>query len=275
MIIDTHSHVNFNVYKNDADEVIRRSLVSDTWMIVVGTDYKSSTKAIELANKYEKGVYVTVGLHPTSFLFSGDEADFSDKEMFNIQAYEKLAKFDKVVAVGEIGLDYYHLEKDEKLKERKQEQAEIFFKQLLLATDNGLPAVIHCRDAHKDMISILTDFKKTYKDRLATNKPWAVIHCFSGNEEQAWKYFNLGVIISFTGLITFNSQWEELIRKMPMDKFLVETDAPFMTPVPNRGKRNEPEYVKYVVEKIAKIKDVPVKRIEEAARDNTKRIFGI
>ena len=130
LIIDTHTHVNFNVFKDDADEVIRRSLSDETWMILVGSEYKTSKRALEYANKYEKGVYAAVGLHPTHVSTGdviGEDYEFSAKgEEFNLDAYEKLAKFQKVVAIGEIGLDYYHFPKNEPVEEVKKKQKEVF-----------------------------------------------------------------------------------------------------------------------------------------------------
>src|SRR3989339_671073 len=212
MYIDTHSHINFNNFKDDADKVIQNSLSEQTWMIVVGADYKTSKRALDYANKYEKGVYVAVGLHPMH-----------------------------------IGHDAAHI---------KETQKKVFWEQLLLARRADLPVIVHCRQAHDDMIEILKEFKKEYRDLISVDKPWVVMHCFSGDEDLAWQYFSLGFIISFTGLITFSQQWDDLIRKLPSHKFMIETDCPFMTPEPHRGQKNEPIYVKYVAKRIAEIKNL-------------------
>ena len=244
MLIDTHAHVNFDFFKKDADEVIRRALNEKVWMINVGTKYKTSKRALALANKYEKGVYAAVGLHPIHLFETradGEDYSFNTRaEVFNYDIYEKLAKFEKVAAIGEIGLDYYHIDKNIDVNLIKETQKKAFYEQLLMARRLDLPVIIHCRQAHDDMFNCLKSFRKEYADLIPKNRPWGVMHCFSGNEDLAWKYFGLGLIVSFTGLITFSRQWDDLIRRLPKDKFMLETDCPFMTPEPFRGQRNEP-----------------------------------
>jgi len=279
MLIDTHAHVNFSAFKDDADEVIRRSLANDTWMILVGSETKTSKRALEYANKYEKGVYAAVGLHPMhthAQKASGDDYDFTTKgEDFSYDVYEKLAQFKKVVAVGEIGLDYYNIDITADAAAVKQKQKEIFKEQLRLANNLNLPAIIHCRQAHDDMLEILKTFKKDYKASLPKDKFWGVMHCFSGDEELAWQYFGLGLNISFTGLITFSAKWDDLIRRIPNDKFMVETDCPYMTPEPFRGQRNEPVLVKKVAERMAEIKNLSYERIAEISTNNARKFFNI
>jgi TatD DNase family protein len=276
MFIDTHAHINFKAFEKDGDEAIRRSLDNDTAMILVGSDFKTSKKALDYANKYEKGVYAAIGLHPIHTC-EGEyaEGQFFKVEEFNYDNYEKLAGFEKVVAIGEIGLDYYHLNHNSHMIISKKKQEKIFISQLELAHSLNLPAIIHCRQAHDDILAVLKDFKKEYKDNLPKDRPWGVMHCFSGDEDLAWKYFSLGLIISFTGLITFSKQWDNLIRKLPLDKFMVETDSPYMTPEPFRGKRNEPVLVKYVAKRIAEIKNLSVEKIAQATTENAKKIFNI
>lgn len=279
MLIDTHSHVNFNFFKNDADDVIRRALDEQIWMINVGADYKTSNRALDYANKYEKGVYAAIGLHPMhleSFRAESDDYDFETRgEDFNYDIYEKLGKFEKAVAIGEIGLDYYHLEQSADTKKFKTKQKDAFVKQLILARRLDLPVIIHCRQAHDDMIRILTDFRKEYRDLIPVGRSWGVMHCFSGDDDLAWKYFSLGLIISFTGLITFSKQWDDLIRKLPMDKFMIETDCPFMTPEPYRGQRNEPSFVGYVAKRMAEIRGSTVEKVAETTTQNARQLFKI
>ena len=279
MLIDTHAHVNFSFFKKDADEVIQRTLNEKVWMINVGTEYKTSKRAIEMANKYEKGVYAAVGLHPIHLFETradGDGYGFNTRaEIFNYDIYEKLAKFEKVVAIGEIGLDYYHVDKNVDISLIKETQKKTFFEQLLMARKLDLPVIIHCRQAHDDMLDCLKNFRKEYADLIPKNRPWAVMHCFSGNEDLAWKYFSLGLIISFTGLITFSRQWDDLIRRLPRDKFMLETDCPFMTPEPFRGTRNEPLHVKYIAKRIAEIKNLAESRINEISTENARKFFNI
>ena len=275
MYIDTHSHVNFSAFSDDAFDVIQRSLENETWMILVGSDYKTSKKALDLANKYQKGIYAAVGLHPIHTQEIEEGGNMMPGEEFNYEFFEKLAKFEKVVAIGEIGLDYYHVDPKSDIQAVKNKQKEVFIQQLKLAANLGLPVIIHCRQAHDDMLSILKDFKREYKDLLPKNKPWAVMHCFSGNEDLAWQYFSLDVIISFTGLITFSKQWDDLIRKLPLNKVLIETDCPFMTPEPYRGQRNEPLLVSYVANRIAEIKNLTIERVAEATTENAREMFDI
>ena len=279
MLIDTHAHVNFSAFKDDADEVIRRALAADTLMILVGSETKTSKRALEYANKYEKGVYAAVGLHPMHTheqKAEGDDYDFTTREEeFSYDVYEKLAQFKKVVAIGEIGLDYYHIDKKSDIAAVKEKQKEIFLQQLKLAKNLKLPVIIHCRQAHDDMLEILKKFRKEYKDTMVKDKVWGVMHCFSGDEELAWQYFSLGLDISFTGLITFSAQWDDLIRRLPNDKFMIETDCPYMTPEPFRGQRNEPILVKKVAERIAQIKNLSFERVAELSTINAKKLFNI
>ncbi|MBU1870888.1 MAG: TatD family hydrolase [Patescibacteria group bacterium] len=279
MFIDTHAHINFNEFKSDGNEVIRRSLDNETWMILVGTEYKTSKRALEYANKYEKGVYATVGLHPihlSEIKVIGEDHNFvSRQEDFNYDIYEKLAQFKKVVGIGEIGLDYYHINSTVDLLINKKKQQEVFLNQLTLACNLHLPVIIHCRQAHDDMIEILKKFKKDFNNQLPKNKSWGVMHCFSGDEDLAWRYFSLGLMISFTGIITFSAKWDDLIRKAPIDKIIIETDCPFMTPEPFRGQRNEPLLVKYIAARIAEIKNLNLERIADITTNNARILFNI
>lgn len=279
MLIDTHSHINFNMFRDDADQVVQNSLAEDIWMIVAGADYKTSKRALDYANKYERGVYAAVGLHPTHLFpmeAEGDDYDYKTYgEEFHYDIYEKLAKFEKTVAIGEIGLDYYHFAKDVDVSEQKEKQQEVLYQQLLLARRLDLPVIIHCRQAHDDMVAVLTAFKKEYRELVPTGRPWGVMHCFSGDEDLAWKYFNIGLIVSFTGLITFSRQWDDVIRRLPSDKYMIETDCPYMTPEPFRGQRNEPMLVKYIAKKIAEIKNLSEEKIGNDTTRNARNLFGI
>ena len=279
MFIDTHAHVNFRAFKNDADEVIKRALENDTWMILVGSEYRTSRRAIDYANKFEKGVYAAIGIHPIHLHpmeFSEEEEEVSATgEEFNYDMYEKLTTFEKVVAIGEIGLDYYHLPKNLDIEAVKNKQKKVFLEQVALGRSKDLPIIIHCRDAHDDMLAILKEFKRKNKDLFpADGRPWGVMHCFYGSEDLAWQYFNLGLLVSFTGLITFTGQTDSLLRKVPLHKFMVETDCPFMAPEPFRGKRNEPMLVKYVAARIAEAKGLTVDKIADVTTKNARELFN-
>jgi len=273
MLIDTHSHINFKAYKNDADKVIQRAFDNDIWQVVVGSELKTSQRAIEYAEKYDKGVYAAVGLHPFHVWEHEVETDeYSMKakgQLFDIDDYNKLLESKKVVAVGEIGLDYFHLQDDKDKDDIIMTQKHEFQKQLRYAYDKNLPCIVHCRAAHDDVLEFFNELSS--KNKL----PKVVMHCYSGDLEQAKKYLDLGCLISFTGLITFSHDWDEVIKWLPLEKMMVETDCPYMTPEPFRGKRNEPLYVKYVAEKIAELKGVGFEEVAEVTTRNAKEFFGI
>lgn len=283
MLIDTHAHVNFNAFKEDADEVIRRSLAEQTWMVLIGTEIKTSNRGLNFANKYDRGVYAAVGLHPVHLEAGpvdtgelGAESGFIARgEDFDYDSYEKLARFEKVVAIGETGLDYYHIDPKQDASAIKKKQQEVFAQQLLLARSVDLPVIIHCRQAHDDIYEILKDFRQEYGHLIPTDRPWGVMHCFSGDEDLAWKYFKLGLLISFTGLITFSQKWDDLIRKIPLTKLMIETDSPYMTPEPYRGQRNEPLLVKEVAARIADIKSIKPDKVAEITTATARSFFRI
>lgn len=280
---DTHAHVNFKDFRDDADEVIRRSLDNNTWMVLVGSEYKTSGRALVYANKYESGVYAAVGLHPNQLEeivahtsdANGSMQYMTTGEEFNYDTYEKLAKSEKTVAIGEIGLDYYHLDLSSDIAAIKKKQKIVLLEQLRLARSLGLPVIIHCRQAHDDLLPLLQEFKKENRDTIPTDRPWGVIHCFSGDENLAWEYFKLGLMISFTGLVTFSQMWDDLIRKIPLEKIMIETDCPYMTPEPYRGQRNEPLLVQYVAGRIAEIKGMKLEKVAEITTANARMFFGI
>lgn len=247
-LFDSHCHPQFPHYDKDREEIIKRTLKEGVFMICVGTDYQTSLKAIELAQRYE-GIWATVGLHPNDNL----------GEKFDSGSYEKLLNQKGVVGFGEIGLDYYRTEKQEDQKFQKER----FEKQLGLAKKTKKPLVIHCRDAHQEMLNILDSNLK------------GVIHSFTGTLEEAKKYLDLGFYLGFNGIITFANQYDEVVRYAPLEKILLETDAPYLTPLPFRGKRNEPLYVRYVAEKIAQLKGLSYSQVAEQTFKNTKGLFGI
>lgn len=281
MFIDTHCHLNFKDFKEDFLEVINRSIKNDVFMIVVGSEIKTSTRSVQLANSFSEGVYSAVGLHPIhlqDILIKNDndngKYEFRSRaENLIIADYQNLINSsEKVVAVGEIGLDYYHIEakSEDEIKKVKDLQKKVFIEQLNLAWENDLPVIIHCREAHEDLYEILENF---YKQKNI-KKEWGVIHCFSGDYDLAQKYFALNLKISFTGLITFNNQWDEVIKKSPLDKIMIETDAPYLAPIPYRGQRNEPIFVKEVAQKIANLKNMDVKEVEVQIFSNSINFFS-
>ncbi|NCF75358.1 MAG: YchF/TatD family DNA exonuclease [Xanthomonadaceae bacterium] len=279
MLIDIHTHTNFKDFKNDYKKVIKRALKNNTWLINVGSQISTSERAVKIANEYQEGVYAIIGLHPIHledfYVNEGDIQFKSRKENFDYNSYKKLAKNKKVVAIGEIGLDYFHIKdrvigkiSDEQIKKTKEKQKEIFIKQFELAQELNLPVMIHCREAHQDLIKILQKLKIDYP------KARGVIHCFNQDLSTAKKYFNLGFLISFTGIITFAKGFD-WIKDIPENRFMVETDAPYLTPNPHRGERNEPIYVKYIVRKIAEIRNTSFENIAKITTQNAKNFFQI
>lgn len=280
MLIDSHAHVNFSAYKEDADEAIKRALDNDTWIINVGSQYSTSKRAVEIAQKYERGVYAVIGLHPLhlqemkiDYSEVDSQAVFKTRaEEFDCDKYRELAKSPKVVAIGEAGLDYWYRPKTKaKIAEFKEKQKEVFLKQLNLAKELSLPIVLHCRLANDDL---LDTFKKN-----AFSGTKGVIHCFAGTFEQAQKYMELGFYIGFTGLIFKKieglPEWQEIIERIPLEKILVETDCPYLTPPPFEGERNEPLYVKYIAQKVAEIKNITFEEVAKATCKNTRELFRI
>jgi len=271
MLIDSHAHLNFNTFKKDSDKIIQKCLDNDVWMVNIGTQYDTSKKAVEIAEKYPEGVSASVGLHPihleTGLVKIKDDAEeisFKSKEEdFDYDKYRELAKSSKVVAIGEIGLDYWYKPKTKgRLAEFKRRQREVFLKQVELARELNLPVVIHCRLAFGDILDILPSGVR------------GVIHCFTGNTEQLEKFLEKGFYIGFTGII-FKLDLDEVIKKTPLDRLLIETDCPYLSPPPYQKERNIPLYVKYVAQRIAEIKGVSFDEIGEASTQNAKALFKI
>ncbi len=282
MLIDTHCHVHFNAYKEDSDEVIRRAFDNGVWMITVGTQKDTGKNGIAAAEKYNTGLWASIGLHPNhlySTVIDEEEgpAFMSRSEEFEYAFYKNLAQSSKkVVAIGECGLDYYRIPEKLDLNKIKAKQQQVFREHIKLATELNLPLIVHVRDAHEDVINILHD--EIHQRNLPKR---GVIHCYSGTWEHAKKYFDLGFLISFTGTIMFGVKkgqpdiLREVIEKSPLDKIMVETDSPYLTPPPHRGKRNEPSYVRAVAEHIAKIKSIDFERIAEETTRNATALFNL
>lgn len=249
-MFDTHSHIQYNKFDDDRVEVLQRAKDAGVKMICVGTDYDMSVKAIELATVHES-IWASVGLHPN------DNLD----EKYDGNKYEELAKHPKVVAIGEIGLDYYRTPDEEQQRIQKAR----FQEQISLAVRLNKPLIIHCREAHKDMIEILSQNPDAR----------GVIHSFTGTREEAQKYLELGFYIGLNGIITFTDQYNEIVENIPLKRILLETDAPFLTPIPHRGKRNEPSYVKFVAERIAEIKKLSLAEVESVTDMNAKELFNL
>jgi TatD DNase family protein len=274
MLVDTHAHVNFKDFKDDKSEVIKRALDNEIWMINIGSQFSTSERAVKIAENYKVGVYAAVGLHPVHLsaknfqdeIMGQEKIKFEPRsEEFKKQTYLKLAQNKKVIAIGEVGLDYFHN------KDNKEVQKKIFEDQIDLACELNLPTIIHCREAHKDAIEILRNKAKEHGERLK-----GVMHCFSGGTEEARIYIEeLGLYLGFNGIITFSRNYDEILKKISLENVLVETDCPYLTPVPFRGKRNEPLYVQYVAKKIAEIKEINLEKIIKKTTENAKKLFNL
>lgn len=274
MIIDTHSHLNFNAYRKDLDEVVKRTFESGIWVINVGSKYETSKKAVEIAKNYEKGMYASIGLHP---IYAGagfikiktdpEEGEFLVKEEeLDLKNYEELAKSEKVKAIGEIGLDYYYKPKTTlKLKLFKEKQKEVFERQLGLANKLDLPVILHCRMAHQDMIKALKEYGINMK---------GVVHCFTGTIEEARQYMDLGLYIGLNGII-FKLNMDEVVKNVPLEKILVETDCPYLTPPQEKKKRNEPAFITHVIKRIAELKGESFEDIAYKTTENARKLFNI
>lgn len=318
--IDCHTHVNFAAYDEDREDVIQRTLDSNTWMVNVGTQKDTSESAVNLAEQYEKGVYAIVGIHPihtdTSFHDSDELGDngkennsftptpvlkdgvsdnskekeaakqggndmgniktgvsafnargFTSRgEAFDEEYYTKLAQHPKVVGIGETGLDYFRAE-----KESVEKQRESFIKHIELANKLEKPLMLHIRPSKEDT--------ESYKDALALLKQYAKVpgnaHFFAGSTEDAKGFLDLGYSVSFTGVITFTHDYDEVIKYVPLESILSETDAPYVTPTPHRGKRNEPVYVQEVVKRVAEIQGKPFEDVKRVMVENAFRFFGL
>lgn len=282
-LIDTHCHVHFQAYRDDYDSVIRDALEEGVGMITIGTQRDTSRRGVEVSAEYETGVWCSVGLHPNHLFpvhIDEDEHPFLTREEdFDYAYYRSLCASDKVVAIGECGLDYFRLpaDRDEAMMKRKQE--EVFRLHLDLADEMDKPVVCHIRDAHDETIAILKEYLSAGK--LARR---GVVHCFTSHADHARQYVELGFRVSFTGIITFPAKksdpslqerlWDA-VRAVPLDMLLVETDAPYLTPDPHRGARNLPQYVEFVAQKVADLKGVSVDEVSRQTTANAVALFGL
>ena len=282
MLVETHAHLDYPDFVHDLDGVLRRATEAGvTRVVTIGTSIESSRRAIDLAERYP-AVYATVGVHPT-YVQEAEEDVFTP--------LRKLAKHPRVVAIGETGLDYHRLPSEEVAKEKqvqvmtalrtetdeeieaqirdgayKSKQVSLFEQQLDLAVELGLNAVIHQRDAWEDTLKVMQPY---------TGKLRGVLHCFGGSLDQANEVLDLDHLVSFTGIVTFKNgaAVREVAAQIPLWKFMVETDCPYLAPVPFRGKRAEPAHTRIVAEAIAAARDVPLEEIAEATTETAEGFF--
>ena len=255
-LIDSHAHIQTAEFAVDVAKVIQRAQEAGVEKIVVvggAGDLSSNDAALALANSYS-GLFATVGMHPH------DAKEVSDKEL---ERLHQLAGGSKVVAVGETGLDYYYDHSP------RQVQIELFCRFIHMARQTELPLVVHNRDAHREVAALLR--------REGNGNLRGVIHCFTGDYEAAKEFLDLGFYLSFTGIITFKNAdpLRDVVRQLPLDRILVETDSPYLAPVPHRGKRNEPAFVRFVAETIAAVRGITLEEVAEATCRNARNLFGI
>lgn len=254
MLFDTHAHLNATQFEEDVVEVIERAKSENvSHIVVVGFDRETITRAMELTEQYDM-IYAAVGWHPV------DAIDMTDEDLDWIK---QLAAHPKVVAIGEMGLDYYWD------KSPKEIQQEVFRKQIRLAKEVKLPIIIHNREATEDVVKILQEEN--------AGEVGGIMHCFTGSLETAEQCMKMNFYLSFGGPVTFKNakKPKEVVKEIPMDFLLIETDCPYLTPHPFRGKRNEPSYVKYVAEQIAELKGLTFEEVAKKTSDNAMKLFGI
>ncbi|HEY4511136.1 MAG TPA: TatD family hydrolase [Candidatus Paceibacterota bacterium] len=259
---DAHTHLHDKAFDSDRAEVWGRMKECGVRAITVGTDLETSRKALSLAREHEE-LWAAIGLHPND----------NKEEEFNPHAYAELAEDSKVVAIGECGLDYYRGGEDGKKRQKNTFEAQIAF-----AVAHDKPLMIHCRpsthgegtDAHEDTLAILAREKEKHGEKIR-----GVIHFFTAGPNIATRYLGLGFYLSFPGVVTFTEMYDESVRTAPLNRIFSETDAPYAAPMPYRGKRNEPSYVRFTLEHLAQLKSVPPEDMRAHIGENAKTLFGI
>ncbi len=275
-LIDVHSHVQFAAYEGKGDAVIKRALDENIWVVNVGTQKDTSWAGVVMAEGYKEGVYATVGLHPihtsrsyhdTKELGGGESAKafVSKGEKFDFDFYKELGKNKKVVAVGECGLDYYRLD-----KETKGKQIKVFEVQIELAKEIEKPLMIHCREAFGDLVEVLQKNKSSLREDCP-----GINHFFTGSKENAKDLMDLGFYFSFGGVLTFTRDYDDLVKYIGLERIVLETDAPYITPIPHRGERNEPLFVKHTAQKLAEILGKDLEGVQTKTTENAARVLNL
>ncbi len=278
MMIDSHCHIQFKATQKDLSEILLRCQQANMKLNVVGTQFDTSKKAIALAEQHDY-VYASVGLHPIqeySVPVQEEGDSFVTRgEQFDPEAYEALAIHPKVIAIGETGLDRYHIPEGPLGEQVFAQQKEVFLQHAALAKKVGKPLVMHVRDAHEDMLTLLESMHENIN---------GVIHCYTGNWQQAQRYLALGVYLGFTGVVTYppkkldpepQESLLEVIDNIPLEKLLVETDSPYLAPQQYRGKKSEPWMVQDVIAFIAKRRGTSEEVIRAASVENAETLFGM
>jgi len=270
VIFDAHTHIQFPAYDKDREEVIKRAREAGVKMITVGTNFETSKEGVDVAEKHPDDIWATVGFHPShageDWYHDKKEVRKGEQEEFDIDKFRELAAHPQVVAIGECGLDYYRGDQNKKAQE------EVLKQQIKLAEETNKPLMIHCRpgkdsdDAYEDLLKII---------EIEDVKPKTTIHFFVGSLAVAKKLLAAGCYFTFGGVITFVRDYDEIIKHIPLEKIMLETDAPYVSPEPHRGKRNEPAYVIEVGKKLAEIKGISYEKAAAQTTANVKEVFTL
>ena len=292
MFIDTHAHVNFNAFKEDGEEVLRRCFEDGMSVVNVGSQYSTSKRAIEYAHKFanfskvqpsdegstfEGGIYAAIGIHPVHLKKGSfthiDPEELTEQEItttgetFDYVKYLELARDEKVVAIGEVGLDYHHFEEGDNVDFLKNLQKETLLKFIQLANEVQKPIMIHCWDGYEDLLEILE------KNPVAKK---GIIHSFIGSYKTANKFIAIGYKLGLNGIITYGDGYDRLIKEIDLKNIVLETDCPYLTPRPlEKGTRNEPLFVSHVAQKIADVKNISLEDVAKVTSQNAKEILGL
>lgn len=260
MLFDSHAHLNFQAFQDDWREVIDDCQNKNIWMVNIGSQYETSKKAVEIAEKYENGVYAAIGIHPTH--------THESEHVFDYQKYADLVKSSKkIVAVGETGIDFYHSTKYFEI------QKDAFLKHIRLAQEYDVALVIHGRNSKDGTMNCYKEILEIVKKEKVAR---AVVHCFLGSSEDARVFLDLGFYIGVTGIVTFSSakDLQKTVKEViPLEQLFIETDCPYLAPEPFRGKRNQPQYVEYVARKVAELKNEEYEKVAQITFENAKKLF--
>lgn len=258
MLFDSHAHVNFKAFDDNWQDVISDCQKNNIWMTNVGSQYETSLKAVSIAGQYETGVYASVGIHPVH----------ANKVAFEKQRFDSMIRSsDKVVAIGECGIDFFHNQ------DHFDIQKEQFIQQIQLANEHNLALIIHGRNDKENKHSSYGEILNIVKAQKPNR---AVVHCFGGTLEEAKQFLELGIYIGFTGIVTFKNAQElqEIAKNIPLENMLIETDCPYLTPEPFRGKENKPQHVEYVAQKIAQLKEMEYNKVAKNTFQNAEQFYA-
>ena len=283
-LVDSHAHLHFPAFDSDVKEVLKRARDNGISLITVGTKYATSVSGIQFADRNE-GVWATIGLHPGHvhdhhFVDENEEAESptSPEHEFDEERYETLVNHPKVVAIGEFGLDYSRVPDGMDVEIFKANQQSVARQQLQFATKHNKPVVIHCRGgATADVTGAHDDMRALITEEIARGgiERRGVIHCFTGTADDAAKYAELGFLISITGIVTFGKSVAVAVKEIPLEQMMIETDCPYLSPAPLRGKRNEPVNVILVAQAIADVKGISLAEVARVTTANAVRLFGL